>query len=161
MESEGEPGERIASPNGMPERSTPKVDRPFASDAEIDEMARLFESCELPGERWTHPAHLAVAATYLGRYPLSEATDRARAHIRRYNESRGKLTGYHETITVVFMRLVAREKIQSQCTRAELVNDLAARCRVDWLLGYYSRDRLWSAEARAEFIPPDFRPLDF
>ena len=95
----------------------PKIDHPFTSDAEIDEMVRLFESCELPGERWTHRAHLAVAATYLGRYPLSEATDRARDHIRRYNESRGNTTGYHETITVVFMRLVARE-LRTQSKRA-------------------------------------------
>jgi hypothetical protein len=145
----------------MTEPATPKVDRPFTSDTEIDELVRLFELCELPGERWTHRAHLAVAATYLGRYPLNEATDRARTHIWRYNESRGNLTGYHETITVAFMRLVARELGRTASTRADLVNDLAGRCRVDWLLAYYSRERLWSAEARAEFTPPDLCPLDF
>jgi hypothetical protein len=141
--------------------SAAKIDHPFTCDAEIDEMVRLFESCQLPGERWTHRAHLAVAATYLGRYPLTEATDRARVHIRRYNESRGNTTGYHETITVVFMRLVARELCANHRGRTELVNDLAARCRVEWLLGFYSRERLWSVEARAEFIPPDLRPLEF
>jgi hypothetical protein len=141
--------------------STPKIDHPFTSDAEIDEMVRLFESCELPGERWTHRAHLAVAATYLDRYPLSEATDRVRTHIRRYNESRGNTTGYHETITVVFMRLVARELQKALETRARLVNELAMRCRVEWLLEYYSGDRLWSVQARADFVEPDLRPLDF
>jgi hypothetical protein len=138
-----------------------KIDSPFASDAEIDDMLRLFESCELPGERWTHRAHLAVAATYLGCYPLNEATDRARAHIRRYNESRGNKIGFHETITVLFMRLIARELRANTTLRSAVVNDLAGRCRVDWLLGYYSSQRLWSAEARAEFVEPDLRPLDF
>jgi hypothetical protein len=136
-----------------------KIDMPFASDTDIDDMVRLFESCDLPGERWTHRAHLAVAATYVSRYPLSEATDRARTNIRRYNESRGNKIGYHETITVLFMRLVAREL--GQGSRAVIVNDLAGRCRLDWLLGYYSSQRLWSAEARAEFVDPDLRPLDF
>jgi hypothetical protein len=142
----------------MPEA---KIDTPFASDDDIDDMVRLFESCELPGERWTHRAHLAVAATYLGRYPLNEATDRARTNIRRYNESRGNKIGYHETITVLFMRLVARQLQTSDDSRSKIVNDLASRCRVDCLLGYYSSQRLWSAEARAEFVAPDLRPLDF
>jgi hypothetical protein len=141
--------------------SVPKPDPPFTSDAEIAELVALFESCRLPGERWTHRAHLAVAATYLRRYPLSEATDRARAHIRRYNESRGNLTGYHETITVLFMRLVARELTTAQPVLAEFINGLAARFPMDRMLHYYTKDRLWSAEARAMFVGPDVRPLDF
>ena len=145
----------------MSEPAKSKMDRPYISDAEIDELVRLFESCELPGEYWTHRAHLAVATTYVARYPLSEATALARVHIRRYNESRGNTTGYHETITVLFMRLVARELVSRPPTKAAFVNSLAARYCVDWLLGYYSRDRLWSAEARADFVPPDLRPLDF
>jgi hypothetical protein len=141
--------------------SAAKPDPPFTSDAEIADLVRLFESCELPGARWTHRAHLAVAATYLRCYPLSEATGRARAHIRRYNESRGNLTGYHETITVLFLRLVARELGSGPPALCEFVNDLAGRFPTDWLLGYYSRDRLWSDAARATFIGPDLRPLDF
>jgi hypothetical protein len=139
-----------------------KPDPPFTSDAEITELVRLFESCELPGVRWTHRAHLAVAATYLRRYPLPEATDRVRANIRRYNESRGNSTGYHETITVLFVRLVARELAATDPDElAAFVNGLAGRFSTDGLLGYYSRDRLWSDEARAGFVGPDLKPLDF
>jgi hypothetical protein len=139
-----------------------KVDVPFESDAEVDEFVRLFELCDLPYERWTHRGHLAVAAFYLTRYALSEATDRARAGIRRYNVARGDPAGYHETITVIFMRLVARELTAVGPEGvARLVDDLAARCGVDWLYRYYSPERLWSAEARAGLVPPDIRPLDF
>src|SRR5262245_35964154 len=139
-----------------------KVDLPFTSDAEIAELVRLFELCELPGERWTHRAHLAVAATYVRAYPLGDATDRAGEPIRRYNDSRGNRTSYHETITVLFMRLVARDLPNARpANLAEFVNSLAARYRVGWLFGYYSHDRLWSPEARAAFVPPDLRPLDF
>jgi hypothetical protein len=138
-----------------------KPDPPFTSAAEIAELVRLFESCQLAGDRWTHRAHLAVAATYLRSYPLPEATDRARAHIRRYNESRGNHTGYHETITVLFMRLVARELQASPADLAGFVNGLAGRFAVDWLYGHYSKDRLWSAEARVGFVEPDLLPLDF
>jgi hypothetical protein len=139
-----------------------KVDIPFRIDTEIAELVRLFESGELPYERWTHRAHLAVAAYYLGRYPLREATDRARVGIRRYNAARGDPAGYHETITVLYMRLVARElSVGLRDGVSGLVNDLADRYRLDWLLGYYSSDRIWSVEARAGFVPPDLRPLDF
>jgi hypothetical protein len=139
-----------------------KIDIPFASAAEMADLVRLFESCELPYERWTHRAHLAVAASYLGGYALNEALDRARTGIRRYNRTRGDAAGYHETITVVYMRLVARElPAVLPDGVAGLVNDLAERCRVDWLYRYYSPDRLWSAEARAGFVAPDRRPLDF
>lgn len=138
-----------------------KPDPPFTSDAEVAELVGSFESRRLPGERWTHRAHLAVAATYLRRYPLSEATDRARAYIRRYNESRGNLTGYHETITVLFMRLVAHAMSAAPPALAEFVNGLATRFPMDRMLDYYTKDRLWSAEARAGFIGPDVRPFDF
>ena len=139
-----------------------KIDEPFGSVTDLEELVRSFESCELPYERWTHRAHLAVAAVYLGRYPFPEATDRARAGIRRYNQARGDPRGYHETITVVYMRLVARQLAGVPLDRVPaLVNGLADRCRVDWLIGYYSAGRLWSAEARAGFVEPDVRPLDF
>jgi hypothetical protein len=138
-----------------------KPDPPFTSDAEIAELVRLFESYDLPGERWTHRAHLAVAASYLRRYPLSEATDRARTHIRRYNAARGNHTGYHETVTVLFMRLVARELKSDPPELAGFVNELAGRFPMSRLLVYYSAERLWSTEARIGFVGPDLRPLDF
>ncbi len=139
-----------------------KIDTPFSTFEELVELVRLFESCELPYERWTHRAHLAVAAIFLGRYPFTEALDRVRAGIRRYNKTRGDPDGYHETITVLYMRRVARklEGVPPEAVPA-LVKLLADGCRVNGLLRYYSADRLWSAEARLTFVPPDLVPLDF
>jgi hypothetical protein len=140
-----------------------KIDTPFTSDAELDHLVELFESCRLPYERWTHRAHLAVAVNYVQRYALPEAIDRVRTGIQRYNESRGDFTGYHETITVLFVRLVAHERTQSQLqlNAAELVNELADRRPLNDLLNYYSPERLWSDQARASWVEPDLKPLDF
>jgi hypothetical protein len=139
-----------------------KIDIPFATEAEVVELVNLFEACELPYERWTHRAHLAVASVYLRRFALEEATDRARRFIPRFNLTRGDPNGYHETITVLFMRLIEREmRIAPGAELATFVNDLTGRFQVGWLLRYYSPGLLWSAEARAGFVPPDLRPLDF
>jgi len=138
----------------------PKIDEPFTSPEAVAEMVRLFESCELPYERWTHRAHLAVAASYLQQYPQSQALERVRANILNYNVTRGDPKGYHETITVLFMKLVARE-MTGNLLLHDMVNGLKDRCRVSWLLEYYSEALLWSAEARAAFVEPDRKPLDF
>jgi hypothetical protein len=140
----------------------PKIDIPFTSKAEIATLVGLFESCELPYERWTHRAHLAVAVAYLQRYSLLEATARARTFIPRYNVARGDPNGYHETLTVLFMRLVDREMRASPAAKAaDLINQMNDRYRVAWFLNYYTPELLWSAAARSEFVPPDLRALDF
>lgn len=138
----------------------PKIDEPFTSPEAIAEMVRLFESCELPYERWTHRAHLAVAASYLQHYPQSQALERVRVNIQKYNLTRGDPKGYHETITVLFMKRVARE-ITGSADLHDVVNKLNDCCRLSWLLEYYSAALLWSAEARATFVEPDRKPIDF
>src|SRR5687767_10729265 len=83
-----------------------KIDIPFTDDAEIATLVEQFEQSRWPYERWTHRAHLAVAAFYLRTLPLAEATERMRFHIQQYNRTCGDPNGYHETITVLFMRLM-------------------------------------------------------
>jgi hypothetical protein len=39
-----------------------KIDVPFKSDDEITQLVARFESCTWPYERWTHRAHIAIAA---------------------------------------------------------------------------------------------------
>jgi hypothetical protein len=86
--------------------------------------------------------------------------------IRRYNASVGGVNddtqGYHETITQAYIRAVRAHC--AECTEgslAERVNALLAseRGRRDWLLRFYSRERLFSIEARRAFVEPDLAPL--
>ncbi len=140
----------------------PRHDIPFATDAEIETFVVRFEACEWPYERWTHRAHLALAVVYLRRYPPGEALAQVRAAIQRYNKACGDPNGYHETITVLFMRRVNWAlHYELTGTLVQLVDGLYKRCTLDWLLRYYSRECLWSAAARAGWIEPDLCPLDF
>src|SRR3954447_25842219 len=78
------------------------------TDAEIEVLVRAFEGCTLPKFQWTHGEHLTVALWYLQHHPRDEATGRIREGIRRFNLSHGNATGYHETITLAWVAVVAR-----------------------------------------------------
>ena len=116
---------------------------------------------------WTHLAHLAVGTWHVQRYGPDEALTRLRTGIRRLNDNHGTLnsatSGYHETVTRAYVELLAQ--FVQRCPA-----DMALRERVlnvingpladrDVLLRFYSRDRLMSPSARAEWIEPDLAPL--
>lgn len=141
----------------------PKIDHPYSTDAEVAETVLQFEACELPYPRWTHRAHLAVALTYLTAHPFDEALVRIRHHIGLYNRTCGDPTGYHETITVLFLRRVAQYLRQTTgpVSLAAAVEELAATCDMRWPLRHYSPERLWSAEAKAGWVEPDRESIAF
>ena len=121
-----------------------------------------FQACTLPRPRWTHHAHLAIALWYLDRWPPDEALARVRRDIRAYNESVGvantDATGYHETMTQLFMRgVLACKRTAPAETLPGLLSSLLASplARSDWPLQFYSKQRLFSVAARHGWITPD------
>ncbi|QEH38709.1 hypothetical protein OJF2_73150 [Aquisphaera giovannonii] len=132
------------------------------TDDDIGSLLARFEDGTLPRAEWTHGAHLVVALWYLRRHSRDEAMDRVRDGIRRYNERQGNHTGYHETITLAWVEVVDRflHGRDGKATDASLAASLLDRCgRPDYLLRFYSRDRLFSAEARAGWLPPDLEAI--
>src|SRR5262245_8226100 len=77
---------------------------PTMSDAEF---LAAFEACTIPKHDWTHAAHIRMAWLYLMRLRFAEALEAVRSGIQKYNRSLGNTTGYHETITVAFVRVIA------------------------------------------------------
>lgn len=133
------------------------------TDEKIEALVHAFEELTLPRSAWTHQAHLVVALRYLQRQPRDEATRRIREGIRRYNESLGNFTGYHETITLAWIAVISRflaGRTREDST-ASLANGLLEeRGDKDHLLRFYTRDLLLSAEARAGWIAPDREPIE-
>lgn len=130
-------------------------------------LASRFTELTLPKEEWTHAAHLTVGVWHIDRYGGAEALTRLRSGIRRLNESHGNVntptSGYHETITAAYVTLLAAYLDAcppglSLAARVErlLAGPLAAR---DMLLTFYSRERLMSIDARAQWVEPDLGPL--
>jgi hypothetical protein len=131
-------------------------------DARIEDFIRAFEDCSLPRSAWTHRQHLIMALYYLRRYPRDQATLRIRDGIRRYNESHGNTTGYHETITLAWVEVISRFLAGSDRSRpvSSLARSLLDSCgHKDYLLKFYSKDALLSEEARRRLVPPDLGPI--
>ena len=129
------------------------------------QLLEAFEACTLPSEEWTHRAHVRVAYLYATRFPYAEALLRMRAGIKAYNKAtdtpEGLERGYHETITVAFMRLVChalREEGPFESSD-EFCNTCARRLKKGVLLDYYSKERLISLEAKHNFVEPDLQSL--
>lgn len=139
----------------------------YRSGEEIRTLVDAFEDCTLPHASWTHAAHLTVAFWYLLHHPLHEATDLIREGIKRYNKSKGILTtptgGYHETLTIFWIRTVhnyLKSHNNKEHSLTALANSLIKTCAdAKMPFNFYSREHLFSSEARANFVEPDLKPM--
>jgi len=141
--------------------------RLFSSDSDIEHVGERFLARSLPKEEWTHEAHLATTTWLLLRRPDIDVDRLLPDLIRGYNESVGGVNddtqGYHETITRAFIagvRLFLSEADEAEPLH-ELVDELllSPMGRRDWPFRFYSRDRLFSVEARRTFVEPDVAAL--
>jgi hypothetical protein len=121
-----------------------------------------FERCELTKGDWTHAAHVRVGWLFLAKAPSFEiALARVRLAIQRFNLTvLDKPTGYHETITHAFLRLIL-----ARCAECAATDFAVFRSKnldlfdSQALAKHYSKDVLGSPQARREFVPPDLEPL--
>ena len=141
--------------------------RLFPDDAAIAHLGEGLLACTLARPEWTHEAHLAATTYLLRERPEVDVEAEIGSLIRRFNESVGGVNddsqGYHETITRVFLagvRLALGEAPSGE-TLVAAVNRLllSPMGRRDWPLRFYSRELLFSVEARRGFVPPDLIAL--
>ncbi len=130
--------------------------------------AGLFDH-SVPKQEWTHAAHFAATLWILRHRPDIVPERDMPGLIRAYNEAVGGVNddhnGYHETITQASLR-AARAFLGQQAPDRplhETLDDLMASPlgRSDWLLAYWTRETLFSVEARRGWIEPDRAPLPF
>ena len=133
-----------------------------------DEFLRAFEARTLPFEQWTHRAHVKVAFLYLRALDLEGALAKVREGIKAYNAANavpeGPTSGYNETTTVAFVRLVAA--VMGAYGRAMPTADAESFCETHpqllsrhVLRFFYSPERRMDRRAKGEFVEPDLAPL--
>ena len=141
--------------------------RHFDSDEAVARVGEGLLSRTLPRPEWTHEAHLAATTYLLLKHPEIDLDLELPGLIRRYNESVGGVNsdseGYHDTITRAYLHGI--RLFLSEADTAEPIHDLVNELlhspmgKRDWPLRFWSRERLFSVEARRGFVPPDLAAM--
>jgi hypothetical protein len=134
------------------------------------EFLSQFETATLPKKQWTHEAHIRMAYLSLRQTPhIDTLLPQVRARIIAYNQAQGNYKGYHETMTVAFLRIVKHRMNATNATNAtNAINTESFEAfkkankgifQSTYLLRHYSEAILFSPEARQNFLTPDREPL--
>jgi hypothetical protein len=150
--------------------STPNVLDEYSSLEEVHCLVNRFRKRTLSKSEWTHRAHLTVGIWYSLRFSEDRALYLLRHRISSFNSAVGTVnsdsSGYHETLTAVWLKLIKLELKAPVVESTELYNRIIESiCDSSVPLRYYSRERLFSVEARRGWLEPDLRafelPLNF
>jgi hypothetical protein len=141
---------------------------PFTCDDEIATIGSGLMDRSFPKSKWTHAAHFAATLWLMTNRPEIDLAQELPGMIRAYNEATGgantETSGYHETITQASLR-AARRFLEESPPRTlfETCNALmeSGLGEPDWLLEYWSRERLFSVEARRLWVEPDMKEIPF
>jgi len=137
----------------------------YKTTEEAIRLVDAFERRTLPKSDWTHSAHLTVGLYYCLRLSFGEALNAMRSGIRAINDVHGvpntNTSGYHETMTVFWMIVIKQfAETSKRFSFGELANQLLVICDDPRLpLEYYSRELLFSEEAREHHVQPDIEKL--
>ena len=137
----------------------------YESLEEMEAVVRGFESCRTAPSEFTHTAHLTVALWYLSSLTVPLAAERMRAGLYRFLDHHGLgHEKYNETITLFWLKLM-RKALDAEGIKGSLVeraNEVIAQFGDSRLIfDYYSREHIFSEEAKSGWVEPDLKLLDF
>jgi len=140
----------------------------ISSNSDVAKVTLGMINCTLPKDQWTHAAHFASALWLLDNSAYDPFMQMPEM-IRLYNVSVGGVNsdteGYHETITQASLR--AAQSILSQAApNTDLIDTLGILLDSEfgdpgWILTYWSKEVLFSASARRQWVDPDLKELPF
>lgn len=125
-----------------------------------NDLRTRFETLTLTPDEFPHREHLRLAWTYLREMPLVDVLRVFPENLRRFAASLGKAGLYHETITWMYLLILA-ERIEICGERASWPRFLEANPDLfdrDLLGRWYDEATLASEEARRRFVVPRPRP---
>ncbi len=132
----------------------------YKTEKELLNVVRMFENGTISRENWGHAEHLIVAFYYALDNDFETALKKMREGIfnllKAFEVDLNKEMPYHETMTVFWMCTVfdfVKSKIGFSIVEncAEMIKNFDK----NYPLRFYSRELLFSDEARARFVPGD------
>lgn len=142
--------------------------RLFEAEEKVRRITAGLLTCTLPRAAWTHEAHLAAVITLILEHPEISLEQQLPGIISRFNESVGgvndDIQGYHETITQFWIANARAHLAASpDGTLLQRVNHFiqSPEGGRDAPLRHYSRERLFSVEARRQLVEPDLMRFEW
>ncbi|PYS86926.1 MAG: hypothetical protein DMF62_14055 [Acidobacteria bacterium] len=133
----------------------------YKDEDEIKKLVAAFEDATIARDVWKHAEHLVVALSYANKYRLETAIVKMKDGLfnlltEGFKIDLTKEMPYHETLTVFWMRTVSEfARSTNGMPLHEKANSLIETFDKDYPLRFYSREYLFSDEARARFVEPD------
>jgi hypothetical protein len=139
----------------------------YEHESDVLGLVRSFEDATISRDAWKHAEHLVVALYYLTHHDLDDAYAKMKSGIlhlleKGFEVDLKKEMPYHETITLFWMRTVAEfNASQNGASLLDKANEVAYKWDKDYPLKFYTREVLFSDEARAGYVEPDIeKPQD-
>lgn len=132
----------------------------YKTENEIASIVKSFEDGTISRDGWKHAEHLVVALFYLSKHDFETSLGKMRDGIfnllKAFEVDLNKEMPYHETMTVFWMRTVADFKhSKNGASLPEICSELVEKFDKDYPLRFYTRELLFSDEARAKFVEAD------
>lgn len=133
-----------------------------------EELQVQFENQTLPFELWNHRMHVRIAYIYSKTVAYPDALAKLREGIKAYNiknqVKESRTTGYNETTTVAYLRLVrstmdAYETIFPATDSESFCETHPHLLAKTILRAFYSPERRTLPEAKTRFVEPDLSSL--
>lgn len=119
---------------------------------------QALESCALPNGQFRHRDHLRAAWLYVNRDGVPQAIEAMDKTIRHFAAHHGQHDKYHKTLTAAWVQLVA---FHAACHPATTFDEFAAAnpqlLDTQLPMRFYTKERLFSREARRQWVEPDRR----
>jgi hypothetical protein len=133
----------------------------LVSRADRDFQAQV-ETCALPPAEFNHRAHVRLAYIYLADNDTDNAHRLMSEALRRFIACHGvDPSKFHETMTRAWIMAVRHfmQRTPSAESADSFIDQNAKLLDPRIMLTHYSRDVLFSDEARGQFVEPDLDPI--
>jgi len=132
----------------------------YKSEDEITGIIRAFENGTISRSEWRHNEHLTVAFYYALHHDFETALIKMRVGIfnllNAFGVDLSKEMPYHETLTVFWMRTVFDFcESKNAGSVVGMCNELIEKFDKDYPFRFYSREFLFSDQARTSFVAAD------
>lgn len=126
------------------------------------QLLTQFEKQTLNPQHFNHIGHLRLAWLYLKQYEAEIATQKICSGIKTYAEHLGAHDKFHFTITKAMILLI-KQRMREQDNHWQAFieqHPLLVDNSMELLSQYFTQERLFSPQARTQWLSPDIKPLD-